>query len=285
MVRQSYSFLIVLFVSFLFSCTKNQGIDKTIIKQEDGTRVLFKEKRQTSNTLARNDASTNAVFDFLPTSTTNQIVKNAFYTLSYSESHEQSEWVAYELKKEYVRNNHFRRPFFYEDPKVTTGSADWKNYKNSGYDKGHLVPAGDMGFNLNAYNDTFLTSNISPQVHDFNNGIWNRLEQKVRYWAVKYNGVYVVTAGILDKSLKTIGKEKVAVPQYFYKVLLCKSEKDVKMIAFMIPNEASDRPLYEFVVAVDRLEKITGIDFFPALDDKIENKLESNDDYKSWSFK
>ena len=285
MIRQSYSFLILFFVSFLFSCNKNQGTDKPIIKQEEGTRVLVNEKVQTSNSLARNDTSKNVVFDYLPTSTTNQIVKNAYYTLSYSESHEQSEWVAYELKKEYVRNNHFRRPFFNEDTKVTTGSADWKNYKNSGYDKGHLVPAGDMSFDLNAYNDTFLTSNISPQVHDFNNGIWNRLEQKVRYWAVKYNGVYVVTAGVLDNSLKTIGKEKVSVPKYFYKVLLSKSENDIKMIAFLVPNEASDRPLYEFVVTVDRLEKMTGIDFFPALDDKIENKLESTDDYKSWSFK
>ena len=168
---------------------------------------------------------------------------------------------------------------------MKTGSAHWRNYKNSGYDKGHLVPAGDMGFDVNAYNDTFYTSNISPQLHSFNEGIWNRLEQKVRYWAVKYNGVYVVTGGVLDNSLKSIGKENVSVPKYFYKVLMSKTGNEVKMIAFLVPNEASERPLYEFVVSVDRLEKMTGIDFFPALEDKIENKLESSDDYKAWSFK
>lgn len=85
-------------------------------------------------------------FDFLPTSITNQIVKHSYYTLSYSEKHEQAEWVAYELKKNYVKNNDFRRPYFIEDPKVKTGSADWRNYKKSGYDKGHLCPAGDMEF-------------------------------------------------------------------------------------------------------------------------------------------
>ena len=52
-----------------------------------------------------------------------------------------------------------------------------------------------MEFDQSAYNDTFYTSNISPQDHDFNSGIWNRLEQKTRYWADKYNDIYVVTGG------------------------------------------------------------------------------------------
>jgi endonuclease G len=229
-------------------------------------------------------SNSNNNFDFLPSSTTNQIIKHTFYTLSYNEKYEQAEWVAYELKKSYRRNNHFQRPFFVEDPKVTTGSADWRNYKNSGYDKGHLCPAGDMDFDLEAYNDTFFTSNISPQIHDFNDGVWNRLEQKVRYWSVKYDGIYVVTGGVLQNSLETIGKENVSVPKYFYKSLLTNSGKNIKMIAFLVPNEPSDKPLYDFVVSVDSIEKLTGIDFFPKLDDKIEAKLESSHDYKSWSF-
>ncbi|MCV9929384.1 DNA/RNA non-specific endonuclease [Flavobacterium sp. LS1R49] len=225
-------------------------------------------------------------FDYLPSSTTNQIVKHDYYTLSYNEKYEQAEWVAYELKKDYVKNNSFKRPYFITDPKVTTGSADWRNYKQSGYDKGHLCPAGDMEFTKSAYDDTFLTSNISPQIHDFNDGVWNRLEQKVRYWAVKYDGLYVVTGGVLTDSKKTIGKEKVLVPKYFYKVLLDQSNGngEYKMIAFLVPNEKSDKPLYEFVVSVDSIEKLTGIDFFPALDDKIENNLEKSADYKSWAF-
>ena len=223
-------------------------------------------------------------FDFLPSSTTNQIIRHDYYTLSYSEKHEQAEWVAYELKKNYVKNNDFKRPYFIEDPKVKTGSADWRNYKKSGYDKGHLCPAGDMEFALKAYNDTFFTSNISPQLHDFNGGIWNRLEQKVRYWATKYDGIYVVTGGILHPSLQTIGKEKVSVPNYFYKILLDYSNGQYRMIAFLVPSKKSDKPLYDFVVSVDTVEKMTGIDFFSKLDDKIENNLEKASNYKAWSF-
>jgi endonuclease G len=237
-----------------------------------------------SNKAENNPAAIAALFNFLPSSTTNQIVKHNYYTLSYSEKYEQAEWVAYELKKNYLKNNSFKRPFFIEDPKVITGSADWRNYKKSGYDKGHLCPAGDMEFVIDAYNDTFFTSNISPQLHEFNSGVWNRLEQKVRYWATKYDGVYIITGGVLESSLKTIGKEKVSVPQYFYKVLLENTEGNFKMIAFLIPNSESKNPLYSFVVSVDRIEKMTGIDFFPKLNDKIENRLEKSSDYKNWSF-
>jgi endonuclease G, mitochondrial len=222
-------------------------------------------------------------FDFLPTSTTDQIVVHDFYTLSYNERYEQAEWVAYKLEKD-NSDNHFKRPYFIEDPKVETGSADYKNYKKSGYDKGHLCAAADMKFNKKAFDDTFYTSNISPQKHYFNDGIWNILEGKVRYWASKYDGIYVVTGGVLSDGLPTIGFENVAVPKYFYKVLLTKTNNQYKMISFLMPNEQSDQPLYKFVISVDALEKMTGIDFYPNLPDDIEAVLEKNNDYKAWAF-
>ena len=224
--------------------------------------------------------------NFLPTSTTNQIITHDGYVLSYSEKDEQAEWVAYELKESelnYNRND-FKRPFFIEDPKVKTGSADWRNYRKSGYDKGHLCPAGDRKYSMESFNETFYTSNISPQKHDFNEGVWNRLEQKVRYWAAKYDGIYVVTGGVLNGNLQSIGYEDVTIPSYFYKVLLDYHNGSYKMIAFLVPHEDSDRPLYEFVVSVDELEKMTGIDFFPKLNDTEEVVLEKNSDYKNWSF-
>ncbi|WP_442787919.1 DNA/RNA non-specific endonuclease [Flavobacterium suncheonense] len=221
-------------------------------------------------------------FDFYPTSTTGVVVKRNHYAFSYSEEHEQSEWVAYELSAEDFSNRDFERPFFIEDPKVKTHSADWRNYKNSGYDKGHLCPAGDRKKNYESYKETFYTSNIAPQRHDFNDGVWNRLEQKVRYWAKKYDGLYVVTGGVLSENLKTIGREKVSVPNYFYKVLMTRDGQ--RMIGFLVPHKDSDAPLYEFVVDVDTIEKMTGIDFFFKLPDAIEAKLEKANDYKGWSF-
>lgn len=224
-------------------------------------------------------------FDYLPTSTTGTIIKHKGYQLSYNEQHEQAEWVAYSLHKNDIVYTNHKRPFFIVDPKVRTKSADWRNYKNSGYDKGHLCPAGDKRYSKKAHDETFYTSNVSPQNHQFNAGIWNKLEQKTRYWAKKYNHLYVVTGGILEKNLKTIGKDRVSVPNYFYKIILDYTEPEIKAIAFLIPHKDSSKPLYEFVVSIDELEQKTGVDFFPSLPNSIENKLEANTNYKNWSFR
>ncbi|WP_262708560.1 DNA/RNA non-specific endonuclease [Flavobacterium ranwuense] len=101
----------------------------------------------------------------------------------------------------------------------------------------------------------------------------NILEQNVRYWAVKYDGIYVITGGVLEPSLMIIEKEKVSVPKFFYKILLDDSTENLKMIGFLVPNSESEKPLYSFIVSVDHIEKLTGIDFFPKLNDNIENQL------------
>ena len=221
---------------------------------------------------------------FLPSSTTGQIVHHENYSLSYSEPHEQAEWVAYELKASHLSNTNLKRPYFEIDKAVKTGAAHWRNYKKSGYDRGHLCPAGDRRFSKEAHDETFLTSNISPQEHQFNAGVWNTLEQKVRYWAKKYDGVFVITGGILKGQMKTIGDEDVSVPNQFYKVLIDNNTGNTKMIAFLMPHKDSNQPLYKFVVSIDEIEDLTGIDFFAELDDSIENKLEASSSYKGWSF-
>jgi len=223
--------------------------------------------------------------DILPTSTTSVIIEHNYYTLSYSEKDEQAEWVAYELKKSHLTKNNFKRPYFVEDPKVKTISADWRNYKNSGYDRGHLCPAADRGFLKEAYDETFLTSNISPQNREFNGGIWNRLEQKVRYWANGYDGVYVITGGNLKNKLNEIGYENITVPDEFFKIVVDKSNGKYKAIAFLIPNKSSRESFYKYAVSIDEIEAKTGIDFFPQLPDSIEDELESANDPRAWGKK
>ena len=250
------------------------------------------ENTDVPETTTNSQTTTNSInipedFDesFLPTSTTGAIVKHEFFTLSYSEENEQAEWVAYELKRDDLSESDFERPYFEVDKNVKTKSADWRNYKNSGYDRGHLCPAGDRRFSFEAYNETFLTSNISPQDHDFNSGIWNRLEQKVRFWAEKYDGVYVVTGGVLKGKMKTIGDENVSVPNEFYKIVLDASDGNYKAIAFVIPNKPSSQSFYEYAVSIDEIEAKTGIDFFPNLPDSIENSLEKMVNLKAWGRK
>lgn len=245
---------------------------------------FLKEKEITNSVQEGKIVKNNTNEFFLPTSTTGHIVHHEGYSLSYNEAHEQSEWVAYELKKAHLSKINHKRPYFEIDKAVKTGAAHWRNYKKSGYDRGHLCPAGDRRYTKYAHDETFLTSNISPQEHHFNSGIWNRLEQKVRYWASKYDGVFVVTGGVLKGNLKTIGDENVSVPKQFYKVLIDSNSGNIKMIAFLIPHKESNKPLHEFVVSVDKVESLTGIDFFPQLQDKLEDKLEASNDYKKWVF-
>lgn len=229
--------------------------------------------------------TSNSDLNFSPTSTTGVIVNHNFYDLSYHEKHEQAEWVAYHLKDEHISNINHKRPYFEKDLKVLSQSAHYRNYSNSGYDKGHLCPAGDRRFSKFAHDETFLTSNISPQNHEFNAGIWNRLEQKTRYWATKYKNLYIVTGGILENSSKTIGSEKVTVPNYFYKIILDYQEPEIKAIAFLMPHKESRKALYKFVTSIDEIEQLTGIDFFPELEDSLENKLEKSTNYSNWSFR
>ncbi len=109
--------------------------------------------------------------DLLPTSTTGQIVEHTYFTLSYSEDHEQAEWVYYELTPMLINGTQARTDNFRPDPKVSTVSAQLSDYKGSGYDRGHLCPAGDMKLNKTAMSETFYLSNMSPQEASFNRGI------------------------------------------------------------------------------------------------------------------
>lgn len=210
----------------------------------------------------------------LPTSN-GEIVKHKYYTLSYLEKFEQAEWVAYTLTSNQLTNDNRERPYFEVDRKVSTASADWKNFKNSGYDKGHLCPAGDRRFSEEAYNETFLTSNAAPQEHNFNAGIWNRLEQYTRRMAKKHKEIYVITGSSFARSKKTIGYEHVSVPSYFYKIIVYKENDELQSKSFLIPHYNYTQIYNDYITSIDRIEQFTQIDFFPLLDEAIEAKLES----------
>lgn len=234
--------------------------------------------------LSERDRETSKEFgvDFLPNSTTGSIVHHAYYSLSYNENHEQAEWVAYELKKNHLSYQEFDRPYFVQDREIASGSADWRNYKNSGYDRGHLCPAGDRRFDYEAYLETFLTSNISPMNHDFNRGVWNDLEKQVRRWAKRKDGVFVVTGGVLNNGIEAIGEEGVTVPDSFYKIVLNRSSKGWEAIAFILPNQPISDSYRNYVTTIDSIERVTGIDFFQILDDTVEETLESSIVINSW---
>lgn len=222
---------------------------------------------------------------FIPSSSTGEIVHHDHYALSYHEEFEQAEWVIYTLHKEHLSYDDRKRPDFIEDPFVRTKSADWRNYRGSGYDRGHLCPAGDRRFSELAYNETFYTSNIAPQDREFNAGIWNDLEKLVRYWARRYGTVYVATAGLLQPGLKSIGEEDVAVPDYYYKIIAKGSAAEPDVLCFLIPNEPTEVSLRHFLISVDHLEELTGLNYFEVLPDSVEDRIEKEVDSDAWQFR
>lgn len=238
----------------------------------------------TYSIVAESDIKSEMSLTMLPSSTTGDVIVHNHYALSYNEPFEQAEWVAYELKKEHLTNDDRKRPYFIEDPKVKTKSADWRNYRGSGYDRGHLCPAGDRKFSEQAYNETFYTSNISPQNQDFNAGIWNRLEMQVRQWAKRYGSLFVVTGGVLEGGLKQIGEEDVDVPNYYYKIIVKGENSSLEAIAFLMPGQSSSKSIREFTVPIDKIEKMTGIDFFEKLPIAITTELEKNVNLEGWRF-
>lgn len=218
--------------------------------------------------------------DFLPIPS-RDIVRHTYYTLSYNENYEQANWVYYTLTDSMVLYSGEERGNFKMDQLVTTISSKSSDYTKSGYDRGHLCPAADMGFNPVAMEESFFMSNISPQMPDFNRGIWKELEMTVRKWAIKEHKLYVVTGPVFKDSKGSIGKDEVLVPGYFFKIIYDPTD-DPKMIAFVFPNEKSDRPLTDFAITVDKAEQLTGFDFFSQLPDDQENKLEANVQLASW---
>ncbi len=222
--------------------------------------------------------------ELLPSSTLGAVIDHIYYSLSYNEPYEQAEWVAYVLEKSHLTNDDRKRPFFIEDPYVPSKSADWKNYRGSGYDRGHLLPAGDRRFSEQAYTETFYTSNISPQNRDFNAGVWNDLEQQVRRWAKTYGKLYVFTGGVLQPGLQEIGEEDVDVPEEFYKIIVRKKDTQWIAIAFMIPNKPQISNWSTFMVSIDEVEHETGIDFFHKLPKNEQDYFEGKSQKANWKF-
>ena len=213
------------------------------------------------------------------------IIEREGYALGYIEKHEQPAWVQYIMTAEEVSRRAAKRgDDFRPDPDVPTGSATPQDYTRSGYDRGHLAPAADMSFSAKTMSESFYMSNMSPQAPQFNRGIWSKLEKQVRHFATKEKRIVVVTGPILpaEKTI-TIGANKVTVPQYYYKVIYDTTPPE-KMIGFVLPNKGSSADLRTFVVTIDRVEELTGLDFFSTVPQPKQEQLESTITVENWHW-
>ena len=218
---------------------------------------------------------------FLPVSN-GEFIQHSVLSISYSEKHEQAEWVYYESSSDLVYGSSVRQNDFRADAKVATGSAFLADYRGSGYDRGHLAPAQDMKSSDLVMSESFLLSNISPQTASFNRGgKWRQLEDAVHRWGV--DDIIVVTGPVFKDNLGVIGANSVTVPGYFYKVIYKPSTQS--MIAFLLPHRTDSSSLESCAVSVDSLEILTEIDFFPQLKDSIEDCLEGAVTLSDWDLK
>lgn len=218
---------------------------------------------------------------------TEQVIRHEGYTVSYNSDYRIANWVAYELTGQEAKSKkHARSNKFVPDPEVKGATAMNEDYSRSGFDKGHLAPAGDMKWSAKAMRESFYFSNICPQVPGLNRGIWRELEEQARLWASDNGVLYVVTGPVITDSMRRLGKNRVGVPVLFYKVLCTVTDGKYEAVGFLFENRdyGKKESLKKLMLPVDRVEEVTGIDFFPALPDEVERVVESRVNEKAWSY-
>ena len=285
-----YIGLVLLVAGMAVACretTKGEGsvaADSTEVTGLFDTQAAEQAAQQTAERQASTKKSERPHKMEIPAELTDRpdmlLVRDAYYA-SYNKEWRIPNWVAWHLTKAHTYGDNDRSDMqFHEDTEVPAPRATDDDYYDSRYDRGHLCPSGDNKWDRRAQIQSFLFTNVCPQNHGMNKGEWNDLEMQCRDWARQYGDLYIVAGPIFyDGVTKTIGKHKVAVPDAFFKVVLC-TKNYAKAIAFIVPNKGNKGGrdnLRQYVVSVDSVERLTGIDFFPSLKDDTEQRVEAAD--------
>ena len=212
-----------------------------------------------------------------------QMVDYEGFSLSFNKKMHVPNWVVWELTGEEVAGTYPRKDNFRGDDNVA-GSAEKWDYSYSGYDRGHMAPAGDLKWSKKAMDESFYMTNMCPQAKSLNTGAWKRLEEKCRQWATIDGAIIIVCGPVLtDPINEYIGDSRVAVPQRFFKVILSPYVDEPRGIGFIMPNSKVPGGMQAAAVSIDEVERVTGLDFFSSLPDEIENKVESQCKFHYWS--
>lgn len=211
------------------------------------------------------------------------ILQRRGYTVSYNQKLRLPNWVFWHLTKERIAGE-VRRPgnAWQEDFEVPAPRVNSDDYRGTGWSRGHMCPAGDNKSDSVAMYETFLYTNICPQNALLNSGDWNEIEIACRRWAEKYGAIYIVCGPVFYKQEhRSIGTNKVVVPEAFFKVVMCLNG-DPKGIGFICKNENDNKKTSHYVNTIQQVERITGICFFPNLPDEIAEKIKTKADINVW---
>lgn len=211
-----------------------------------------------------------------------QILRKTGYIVSYNKDTRCPNWVAWHLTAEHTDGLYNRLSNFHEEEDVPEPRATLQDYRGSGWSRGHMCPAGDNKWDRNAMYDSFSLANVCPQNRSHNSGLWNSIEMDCRSWARKYGDIYIVCGPVLMRGEhETIGDDAIIVPEAFFKVVLCLNGKP-KAFGIITRNTDGIRKRDLYYNTIDQVERITGMDFFPALPDSIENAVESTASLNEW---
>ncbi len=209
------------------------------------------------------------------------------HTVSYNTSTLIPDWVAYELTDEETRGEATRfDKIFSMDPSFRKRQAMREDYRGTPWTRGHMAPAADFTWDDDAMTETFYFTNICPQNEELNKKDWQYLEKQGRYWARGHGRVWVVSGPIVGENVHgRIGDRGVVVPDAFFKALLYEKRGKYHSIAFVMGNDAERYYLQDCCLSINELENITGIDFFPGLEDAVEDEVEGQIILSDWGLR
>lgn len=190
------------------------------------------------------------------------------YEMLYCEKYEQAVYVKYTINKEDVYGSFKRKNNFREDKEIKEGSASLLDYRKSGYDRGHLKPAAVSKGSKLDMDQSFLMSNMSPQLPVFNRQDWKNIEADVRKLLKTQDSIMVYTGPVLNDLDSFIGANRVGVPKYYYKAILLGDSS--KAFAYLVPHKRLSKPYSMYIVSIDSLESVIGVDLYEGLPSELE---------------
>lgn len=276
-------FLLIAGLAVVSACRQSDSQVQTFV---DTTKTATATATAAADAKAeREDNTTDILQQRTPKGMPDKLLRRTAYTTSYNHETRCPNWVAWTLTRDHTYGSQQRsNERFEEDTDVKTPRATFQDYYSSRYDRGHMCPAGDNKWSREAMTETFLLTNICPQNHGLNKEDWNDLEIQCRTWARRYGELTIVCGPIFDDDSnqpRTIGKNRVRVPDRFFKVVYC-AEPSPRTLAFVFRNNGQSQPWRRQLTTVDEVEAMTGINFFPALPNAVETRIEAEADLDDW---
>lgn len=183
-------------------------------------------------------------------------------------------WVSYSLNSTNLLSCNERNDAFVADRSLRRGfRAEVSDYYNSGYDMGHIANNADLAWNPVAARESFILSNIAPQLPNLNRGLWRQLEAATRSWAFNRQTIIIIYSGPVydNQTSLRIGRNGVVVPSAFYKILIDASTGET--LAFLFPHRSRLTGLTNVQTTVMHIEEVTGFVFHTPDDKTVRRRI------------